>query len=429
MLTQSENQALTRVGPETPMGQLHRRYWVAALLVEELPRPGGPPKPLRLLGEDLVAFRSTDGQVGILDRSCPHRGADLSLARNEACGLRCIYHGWMIDTSGNVLETPNEPEKSRLKANVKQVSYPVREAGGLIWVWMGPREEVGAFPQFEWLDLPSSQVVIEKLVVHANWLQNLEGSLDSSHSNFLHADIIRPDPNIKGEGSGETEYIDTRLRYRPTADGRPRLEIADESYGFRYAALRRPIEDADALVYARVTVYALPAYVLIPQPTGQGLMPFYVPVDDENTVVYVVRFSFNKDLDEAAIRDLDGVVKGVDVDENYRFLRNKENHWNQDRLAMDEGRQYCGVSGIASQDAVVVESLGPIYDRSKEHVGSADLAVVHLRRRLLQSLDALGASGERMGVRVTSEDYRQLRAWQRVIPIMSQWKELAELPV
>lgn len=424
MLSTEENDLLTQVGHDTLMGRLHRQHWVAAMMSSELHVPSDRPVALRILGEDLVAFRDDNGIVGVMQRACPHRGASLTLARHEGCGLRCIYHGWMVGTKGDILETPNEPLRSRMKERVRHEAYPVVEAGGFVWIYMGDEEDPPPLPRFEWLDLPTDQVVVEKFFLRANWLQALEGSLDSSHSNYLHSDIIRSDPDLHGEGVGESPYIDTKIRYRPTADGRPRLEVHDEPYGFRYVALRDPMDDPEHLVYARTTVYVAPAYVLIPQPMGHGLMPFYVPVDDTNTVVYIVRFADGEVLRESEVRELDGVTIGQDVDENFNRFRNPGNHWLQDRAAILNGDLFCGINGIASQDAAVVESMGPIFDRTKEHVGAADLAVIHLRKLLLNALRELREKDIVFGLQKPVE-YFALRAWQRVIARDVEWEAVS----
>src|SRR5919199_3209033 len=212
MLTREENELLTRTGPGTPMGALMRRYWLPVLLSEELPEPDGEPQQVRLLGEDLVAFRDTQGRVGLLAEACPHRGASLAYGRNEECGLRCIYHGWKVDVEGPILETPPEPPDSTFKDRLQHVAYPTREANGVVWAYLGPREKQPAFPVWAWMKATPEQLGVTKIYEDCNYLQGVEGSIDSAHSNYLHSS------NITG---------------RPR-DSSPHLATQDTAYGFRY---------------------------------------------------------------------------------------------------------------------------------------------------------------------------------------------------
>src|SRR5579884_4152243 len=249
MLTHEENELLTRTGPGTPMGHIFRRYWLPALLSDEL-EADGEPKQIRLLGQRLVAFRDSQGRAGVLDENCPHRGASLAYGRNEECGLRCIYHGWKVDVAGRIVDTPSEPEDSTFKDRIRHTAYGVREAGGIIWAYLGPAEQEPAFPEWQWLAAPADQVEINKVFQECNYAQGLEGSIDSVHSDFLHSSDIRGRPS----------------------DHRPRLEVEDRPYGFRYAAIRRPDGDGQSGKYVRITLFVAPCFVLIPiQRRGPGV--------------------------------------------------------------------------------------------------------------------------------------------------------------
>ena len=328
MLSREENELLCRVGPGTQMGAMLRRYWMPAFPSVDL-EAGGAPRRLRLLGEDLVAFRSPSGDVGVLDESCPHRGASLRLARNEECGLRCLYHGWKIDPTGRVLETPPEPEELNFKERVRAVAYPCYEAGGLVWTYMGPLGTEPARPDFEFTTVPESDRMITNVWSECNFVQALEGVLDSSHSNYLHSDAIKP-----SEGGGATLYSSNRRAFdmdRPSRDGQPRIEVDDARYGFRYGAIRIPVHNADTMRYVRVTHFMAPFYTVVPAPKGTGWQHMFVPIDDENTMFRYVRFKTDgvplTDEDRAAHERWGGTTRGVDVDLEYRKTRQAENNW------------------------------------------------------------------------------------------------------
>ena len=234
MLSTEDNELLCRVEGDAPMGRLMRRHWIPACLSEEVALRDGPPVRVRLLGEDLVAFRDTEGRIGVLDEHCPHRRASLALGRNEECGLRCLYHGWKVDVEGNVLEMASEPAESGFAHKVKHKAYPAREAGGFVWTYMGPAE---AMPEFEppaFAPTGETQVSIVKMHVACNWAQVLEGQIDSAHSSSLHSSDMRP-ARVDGAKAADTHWL------RPSTDKAPRLKAERTGYGFHYAAIRRQI--------------------------------------------------------------------------------------------------------------------------------------------------------------------------------------------
>ena len=421
VLTHEENALLCRVGAQTPMGRMVRRYWIPAITSDEL-EPSGAPKRVRLLGEDLVAFRAGDGRVGLVDEFCPHRGASLVLARNEDCALRCIYHGWKIDPAGRVLETPAEPEESSFAERVRAVAYPTREAGGLVWAYMGPAGLEPGFPAFEWTAIPDAHRLIFKAQTECNWVQAMEGALDSSHTPILHGNAIVPGAVTRTVYQGD-QRID-----RPTADKRPRLEVETTPYGMRYAAIRKPLVDPETTKYVRVTLFVAPVFVTFPAPDGFVYMQIFVPIDDQHTMFYFVQCRYDTPFDrdeETRRRFRAGMRLQLDLDENFRRAQRRENNWLQDREAMQQpDGSFSGIFGVQAQDMAVQESMGPIYDRHREHLGASDAALIRMRRLLI---DAARAFAERdapplgLAERVA---YHQLRSEEKLIPIDAPWQSV-----
>ncbi len=375
MLSREENELLTRTGPDTPMGQLLRRFWVPVLLAEELPEPDCPPVRLRILGEDLVAFKDTMGRIGVLDAYCPHRRAHLFWGRNEECGLRCVYHGWKFDVEGNCVDMPNEPPESRFKEKVKQTAYPAREWGGVIWAYMGPRELMPPEPpQLEWARVPASHRLLTKRLQQSNWAQAVEGGIDSSHVSFLHRTLAPARP----DGRALTR---SDLMVRDTA---PRFTVKQTDYGLLIGARRDAGDDA---YYWRITQFLLPWYTMIPgalEP-GQPLSGHaWVPIDDEHVWTFTITWHPDRPLTEAELAEMRaGYGIHCEVDEQYVPIRNARNNYLVDRQAQ-KTQSYTGIKGISEQDMAVQESMGPIVDRTREHLGTADTAIIAYRRLLLR---------------------------------------------
>jgi len=430
MLTREENELLCRVGPETAMGQMLRRYWLPAMLSSELPEADGDPKRLRLLGEDLVAFRDTHGRVGVLDENCPHRGASLVLARNEDCGLTCLYHGWRLDVQGNVLDTPAEPEDSDFRNRVKATAYATRELGGLIWVYMGLPGSEPQFPTFAWTALPDSHVSIIKVENQCNWVQALEGVLDSAHVSILHSTEVAHVQGSDAPAGGRNAYTTEGdvVLHAPTIDRRPRFEVEDTSYGYWYSATRRPVVDPDTTKYVRTTHFVAPFWGLFPPPAGIGNMQAFVPVDDEHTYFIYIQYSHAGPLDKRKLQEIAGTVPGVAIDEHFRLIHGRHDNWGQDRTAMKSGRSFTGLTGINVQDFVVQESMGPIYDRRKEHLGVSDVAVIRMRRVLLDSLECCQRGEPPIGLQ-QSIPYAKLSGADAVIPIDAPWQTVGSIDV
>jgi phthalate 4,5-dioxygenase oxygenase subunit len=375
MLTQEDNRLLTQVGPDKPLGRFFRRYWIPAAVLSEIEAPGGAPVRVGLLGEKLVAFRDPQGRVGLMHEHCPHRGASLVYGRNEVGGLRCLYHGWKIGADGSILETPAEPAESRMKDRLCQAAYPVREAGGILWAYMGPSELMPAFPAFPWIDLPPDQLLVVKMFQDSNYLQGLEGDLDPAHPNYLHRDFDDVVARQSWTGAGWQSIGDLM------GDGAPAIYCEETPHLMRVGAVRRT-EDP-AMRYVRTTEWIAPFYTHIATgPHESCLFKAWLPIDDERCFTFYIHHDARRALDVPAIYKNWGHHT---VAPSFQTPHTRANLHLQDREMMRHGN-FSGVIGAAIQDRVVQESMGPVYDRSREHLGASDKAVVFYRRLILRKL-------------------------------------------
>jgi phenylpropionate dioxygenase-like ring-hydroxylating dioxygenase large terminal subunit len=412
MLARDESERVTRVGRGTPMGATMRRYWIPALLGWELPEPDCPPVRVKLLGEELVAFRDTEGRIGLLEERCPHRLASLFLGRNEECGLRCVYHGWKFDVEGRCVDMMNEPEEVAFAHKIRTTAYPTVEMGGVIWAYLGPLQLRPPLPKFAWTQIPPTHRHVSKVVQESNWLQGVEGGIDTSHVPILHrvlsADSTRPgfkpgDPFVRGKA--------------------PSLELDITDYGYRYAGLR-PL-DADER-HVRAYHFILPFHQIRPGRTGAGALTkvaghIWVPMDDETTMVYNWEYSTAEPLTEEDRMELRLGNGPLDVDQTtFRSRRNRDNNYLQDRK-VQRTETFSGIDGVNVQDRAVQESMGTIVDRSREHLGPADRAVIQARRLLLQAIKAVEVGGAPLGVEPT---YYTLRPAEAVISRDTDWRTL-----
>lgn len=415
MLTGEENDLLCRVDGAAPMGQLMRRHWIPACLVEEVAAPDGDPVPLRLLGEDLVAFRDTDGRVGVMDRYCPHRRASLVFGRNEDCGLRCLYHGWKVDVEGNVVEMPSESAGSCLAQKVKHKAYPTHEHGGFVWVYMGPAEATPAFEPPPYAPHAQARVSVVKILVDCNWAQILEGAIDSAHSSTLHSTDMTP-ARVDGAKATSSVWL------RPSTDKAPRLVLEKTDYGFKYAALRRPITNAAANDYVRISVFVAPFTVLIPPNNLYNLANVNVPIDDTHTMFHFIAWSEpgQEGVDQEAWRKFCAAQVGIDVDREWRKVRNLGNRYLQDRQAMKLGN-FTGIPGIPNQDIAMWETMGPIADRTHDRLGASDLAIVEFRRVMVEAVKRFAAGAPAIGADVVAT---HVRSFEGVVPKATDWREL-----
>ena len=412
MLTIADNEKLTRVGPGTPGGDLFRAYWQPAALSSELPENDGAPLRVRILGEDLIAFRNTNGHVGLVDAYCPHRRAPLFFGRNEECGLRCVYHGWKFDENGDCVDMPSEPDGSPLKDRVKINAYPTHEAGGLIWTYMGPKDKQPAPPDFEWMRPPQSHRHVSKTYEACNYLQGLEGGLDTVHSSFAHNNNLA----VKNE-----------MRQR---DKHPRLDVERTDYGYYYVSFRN---QQDGNYYMRIYHYVMPA-----QQFRGGIHNFdgsmrdypelnghiWVPIDDETTFVY----NWTCAYDENAAFSEDNVVKheyfyGRGPDEmipgTFQLKANASNDYFIDRQ-MQKTKNYTGIVGINTQDFALQEGMGPVSDRSKENLGTSDKAIVQMRRLMLEGVRDVAEGKVPRGAE--PQTYRDIRPYDGFMSTEDDWQ-------
>lgn len=383
MLSRERNEELCRTGPGTLMGNLLRRYWIPALHAWEIAEPDGPPVRLQLLGEKLVAFRDSDGRIGIVDEFCAHRGVSLWFGRNEECGIRCPYHGWKYDVTGQCTDLPSEPEESGLRQRIRLKAYPAIECGGVIWTYMGPPELQPAPPTLEWVEVPAERRYVSKRLQESNYLQAMEGGINSSHVSFLHSGALHKDPLFKGSKGNEYNL----------ADRMPHFEVAEYEGGLLIGARRNAGDDR---YYWRITPWIMPWYTIIPPRAGHPLGAHaWVPIDDETCWAWSINYHPKRALsstERQAMEDGKGIhvkyLPGTFIPE-----ANKRNDYLMDRAGQKRGDTYSGVEGIAMQDASLQESMGPIQDRANEHLCSTDKGIVMARRMLLKAAETVRNGG------------------------------------
>ena len=405
MLSVENNEAITRVGPGTPMGELMRRYWQPVLMSREVAEPDCDPLRVRILGESLVAFRDTSGRVGLLSEWCPHRLTSLYLGRNEENGIRCIYHGWKFDVTGACVDMPNEVEEFDFKHKVKALAYPTLEMGGVIWAYMGPKELQPSPPNFEFTRQPETHRGVSKVIEDANWLQALEGGIDSVHSSFLHRKFG------KGDGIGITG-----LRAESPAG---KLEVEPTDYGYRYTNAR-PLPDGEH-DYVRAYHWVMPhVQIRAAQLNNDGSWykfkiagHHWVPIDDETTMVWNWFYSLDEPLTPSEKDEETSGNGSLYVDpKTFRSIGNKSNDWLMDR-ARQRTDTFTGIQGVNQQDRAVQEAMLPIINRSQEHLGQTDRAVIMARKMLLQAIETVRDGGNPPG---TGDSYYNLRAIEAVLP-------------
>jgi phthalate 4,5-dioxygenase len=414
MLTPTENERLTRVGPGTPMGAFFRSYWIPALLSEEVLESDGAPVRVRLLGEDLIAFRDSDGKVGLVGAFCPHRRAPLFFGRNEDRGLRCVYHGWKFDRDGSCVDMPSEPPDSLFKSKVTTTAYPTWEGGGMVWTYMGPPERQPEPPDHEFVRAPASHRGISKTLQECNYLQALEGGVDPTHATILH------NPDI-----GDRSFL--RNYRRIVAD----VEVEETDYGLFYAGIR---ESGSNERWVRGYHLIMPSYHMRGQvdatfwlhtkksPTIDGHI--WIPIDDEHTWVYNFIYSYDPARPITPSQFVDDETwqgRGPnDLLPGYRLRRSRANDYEIDR-GLQRTQTFTGIDGVNTQDFAVQEGMGPINDRSEEHLGTSDRVVILLRKIFLESLDQLEAGQTPRGTDPAS--YRGIRAIDRKVSKDSPWRE------
>ena len=378
MLSTYENEILTRTGPGTPMGDLFRRFWIPVALAEELPEPDCPPIRLKVLSENLVAFRDTNGNVGLIDNFCPHRRASMFFGRNEECGLRCVYHGWKFDIDGDCVDMPSEPAESNFKDKVKIKAYPTQEFGSVIWAYMGPGHLRPELPQFEWALVPDGHRLVTRWTQDSNFMQALEGEIDSAHINYLHSTF---EPGQRA----------TEAQFNGSKKGTPELTIKETDYGFVYGA-RRDSSEREESSWWRVTQWLLPTFSLIAGNSWPRGGHMYFPQDDEHISAWEYSYNPNEPLTQDQriagrakfkIYPTTHMLPDGSKTDTFRMEANPENDFLMDREAQRKW-SYTGIEGIRHQDMAMTQSMGLISHREGEHLGTSDKAIIAARRRLIQ---------------------------------------------
>ncbi len=384
MMSQEQNDLITRTGPGTDAGKVLRRYWQPAALAEELVS-SRPVVPVTLLGERLVLFRDDEGELGLIGRHCPHRGADMCFGRLEDNGLRCPFHGWHFDRTGQCVEQPAEPEGSRMHENVRTVSYPVVEKNGIIFAYLGAGDPP-PFPAFDCFEAPESHVFAFKGLWECNWLQALEVGIDPAHASFLHRFLQDEDPNegygkqFRDRAAGTDIPMTQVLREYP----RPDINVEETDYGLRIISLRHL---ADGRTHVRVTNQVFPEAICIPMSNEMTITQWHVPVDDGNCYWYSMFTSFGKPVDKALMREQRLKEHRLP---DYAPLKNRANNYGYDPQEQKD-RTYTGMGlDINVHDQWAVESMGRIQDRREEHLGKSDAAIIRYRRMLRSAIEAAG---------------------------------------
>ena len=388
MMSQEQNDLISRVGPATAAGKLMRMYWQPAALVDELDGPR-PIMAVKLLGENLVLFKSEDGQYGLMDRDCPHRGVDLAFGRLERGGLRCAVHGWLFDASGQCLETPAEPIGSSLCKNIKQRAYPVMKKGGILWAYLGEGEPP-AFPDIDCFAAPEAYTFAFKGLMECNWLQALEIGIDPAHSSFLHRFFQDEDPStaygkqFRGT-SADSEIPITKIMRECD---RPIINVELTEYGLRLIALR---EIDSERTHVRVTNQLFPQAFVIPMSTEMMITQWHVPIDDENCYWYGIFTSYTTPVNKEKMRE-----QRLELYElpEYRSRKDKSNDYGFDphEQATDT---YTGMGAdINVHDQWAVESMGAIQNRTREHLGQTDKAIIQYRKLLRQEIEKVASGGK-----------------------------------
>jgi phthalate 4,5-dioxygenase len=412
LLTDEQNERLTRVGPGTPMGNLFRRYWLPAALSSELTDPDGAPVRVRLLGEDLIAFRDTDGLVGLLGAFCPHRRAPMFFGRNEACGLRCVYHGWKFDRSGACVDMPSEPPDSLFKQKVGIESYPVWEGGGMVWAYLGPPGLAPPPPAYELCRTPPSHHFVSKAFEECNYLQALEGTVDPTHATILHNLDV-------GNKSWLRDFHATVVE----------VDAEKTAYGFTYAGLRQRPD----VQLVRAYHYLMPSQQIRATVAGEYTIAGHVgtinghivvPVDDEHTFMYNYMYSHDPSEPlslQQAMEQETRLGRGPgDLQPDFRPRRNKSNDYLIDR-ELQRHKTFTGIKGVNTQDFALQEGMGPIVDRSQEHLGTSDRLIILLRQLLLEGIEAMERGEAPRGA--DSRVARDARACDLRVPKGHSWRD------
>ena len=403
MLTREENELLTQVTGDAPMGRMLRQHWWIPAAVASKLEAGGTPQRLRLFGENYVVFRAGNGKLGFFDEACPHRGASMALARNEDNALRCIYHGWKFSVEGVTVEVPTQPgNEAEYCKHVPLKSYPVREAAGAVWVWLGQGDTPPGFQNFEFTELPPGHTLAFRQKVACNWLQGVETTMDSAHLGVLHQSSVQAQGDIRLSAVNKA----------------PVYHVAPKPYGFRYAAVRTLAEQK---IYLRTNSFALPWYGIIAptdSATDGGNIFFSVPIDDENVWYWNIVYQRDRPIvrnDYLGYTDADSWPPGTSG--------SADDHWGQNREAMKAGHFTGFPQHLGTEDFAVMESQGRIVDRTREYLGAGDGAIVQVRRSLLAAVREFVAGKVPDAARHDSIAYPQIKPVAAVLAESDRWKE------
>jgi len=395
MLTKEKNDLITQTGPDTPMGNVYRCYWLPALLAEELPEPDCAPVRVQLLSEYLIAFRDSEGKLGLIDEFCAHRCVSLWFGRNEEMGLRCPYHGWKFDVTGQCVDVPSEDPA--FCKNIKLKGYPLVEKGGILWAYLGDPDKQPPLPEYEFINVKPEQVFISKRYQESNWLQAMEGGIDSSHVSFLHSDNINTDPLFMGAGGNKYNL----------ADLQPVFEVVDNPGGLLIGARRNAEDDQ---YYWRVTPWLMPSFTMVP-PRGNHPVHghFWIPIDDNHCWAWSFDYTPERDLtgqERAAMLSGKG-IHSANIPGTYIPKANRSNDYLMDRVAQKAGMTYSGIEGIALQDGSLQESMvgvdpatgqpvawGGTCDRTREVLAPTDEGIMKARRKYFKAIQDLAEKGE-----------------------------------
>lgn len=412
MMTREQSDFMTQTGPGTPMGNLFRRYWWPALKSEELPEPGCAPVRVKLLCETLLAYRDTSGNYALIDEFCAHRGVSLWFGRAEETGIRCPYHGWKYDNNGQCVEIPSEAADSGYAKRIKLAAYPLVDLGGILWTYMGPPELQPPLPEFEFTKMPPKQRYASKRWQQTNYLQALEGGLDSSHVTWLHRGALDRDPLFAGS-KGNAYTMGTAF-------------VADvvESEGGMLFGARRDAENGNH--YWRIAQWVMPTFTAIAPRADHPIHGhFWVPIDDENCWTWSYDYHPVREFTDAELKAMeDGhSVHAKMIPGTFMPALNKENNYMMNRADQRAGISAMGIEGIGTQDTAIQESMGPLQDRTRENLASSDRGIILARKRLRNAALALEQGVEPPGVNPASH---QVRSAALVLPPGVRFEEAAK---
>ncbi len=412
-----ENDRLTRVGRETPMGELVRRFWIPFLQVADLREPDGAPAKVTLLGEKLVAFRDSDGRIGLIDRLCAHRCADLFFGRNEEKGLRCTYHGWKYDVEGKCVDMPTEDAESTFKDKILLTSYPVQERAGILWTYMGPRGQLPELPEFEWMRVPEDYRFTSWSIQENNFVQGIDGGIDTVHSVYLHSTLdSHRDLNAwqeQGRKQGDSRQVH-RVRTNP-----PKLFAKDTDFGLIIGGKYKGKEGSD---YWRCNVFLLPFYTMPPGQPWRKIAHAFVPLDDETTARWCFSWTLERPFNAKEVAEMKA-GSGINVElipGTHYPVRTMSNDYLIDR-EVQKTLTFTGIKGLGEQDFSVQEGMGRIVDRAREHLGSSDVGIIAMRKRLLKAAADLQESV--VPFAASHGNLYHVRAGEVVLPCDAKWDQ------